>query len=39
VALDELVPLVLDALGPEETRVRVNVPETLPEVRADAVLL
>jgi two-component system, OmpR family, sensor histidine kinase KdpD len=39
VALDELVPLVLDALGADATRVRVKVPETLPEVRADAVLL
>ncbi len=39
VALDELVPLVLDALGPDAARVRVKVPETLPEVCADAVLL
>jgi two-component system sensor histidine kinase KdpD len=39
VALDELVPLVLDALGPEAARVVVDVPETLPEVCADAVLL
>jgi two-component system, OmpR family, sensor histidine kinase KdpD len=39
VALDELVPLVLDALGADASRVRVKVPETLPEVRADAVLL
>jgi two-component system sensor histidine kinase KdpD len=39
VAIDELVPLVLDALGPEAAPVRVQVPETLPEVRADAVLL
>ena len=39
VALDELVPLVLDALGADAARVRVKVPETLPEVRADAVLL
>jgi two-component system sensor histidine kinase KdpD len=37
-ALDELVPLVLDALGPD-VRVRVDVPETLPEAYADAVLL
>jgi two-component system, OmpR family, sensor histidine kinase KdpD len=39
VALDELVPLVLDALGASASPVRVKVPETLPEVRADAVLL
>jgi two-component system, OmpR family, sensor histidine kinase KdpD len=40
VALDELVPLVLDALGVDASEeVRVKVPETLPEVRADAVLL
>ena len=38
-ALDELVPLVLDALGPEAADVLVDVPETLPEVCADAVLL
>ena len=38
VALDELVPLVLDALGPH-SKVRVDVPETLPEAYADAVLL
>jgi two-component system sensor histidine kinase KdpD len=37
-ALDELVPLVLDALG-EHAQVVVDVPETLPEVTADAVLL
>jgi two-component system sensor histidine kinase KdpD len=39
VALDELVPLVLDALGPAGARVRVDVPDTLPEAYADAVLL
>ncbi len=39
VAVDELAPLVLDALGADASRVRVKVPETLPEVRADAVLL
>jgi two-component system sensor histidine kinase KdpD len=39
VALDELVPLVLDALGPEGGRVVVDVPATLPEAYADAVLL
>ena len=39
VALDELVPLALDAVGADAARIRVKVPETLPEVRADAVLL
>jgi two-component system sensor histidine kinase KdpD len=39
VALDELVPLVLDALGPEGRPTVVDVPETLPEAYADAVLL
>jgi two-component system sensor histidine kinase KdpD len=39
VALDELVPLVLDALGPAGARVRVDVPDTLPEAYSDAVLL
>ncbi len=39
VALDELVPIVLDALGADASQVRVKVPETLPEVLADAVLL
>jgi len=38
-ALDELVPLALDALGPDAAHVLVDVPETLPEVCADAVLL
>jgi two-component system, OmpR family, sensor histidine kinase KdpD len=38
VALDELVPLVLDAIGPA-SRVCVDVPETLPEAQADPVLL
>jgi two-component system sensor histidine kinase KdpD len=38
-ALDELVPLALDALGPDAVDVIVEVPETLPEVCADAVLL
>ena len=38
VALDELVPVVLDALGPDD-RVRVDVPDSLPEAYADAVLL
>ncbi|HEX4687359.1 MAG TPA: ATP-binding protein, partial [Nocardioides sp.] len=39
VALDEVVPLVLDALGPDGARVTVDVSETLPEANADAVLL
>ena len=39
VATDELVPLVLDAVGSDGSRVRVEVPETLPEVQADGVLL
>jgi two-component system sensor histidine kinase KdpD len=39
VALEELVPLVLDALGPEAGSVVVDVSETLPEAYADPVLL
>jgi two-component system sensor histidine kinase KdpD len=39
VALDEVVPLVLDALGPDGSRVVVDVSERLPEAYADAVLL
>ncbi len=39
VALDELVPRVLDDLGPDGHAVVIDVPETLPEVLADAVLL
>ncbi len=39
VALDELVPLVLDAMGPEGAEVAVDVSEHLPEAYADAVLL
>ena len=39
VALEELVPLVLDALGPEAASVVVDVSETLPEAYADPVLL
>ena len=38
-ALDELVPLALDALGADAAEVLVDVPETLPEVCADAALL
>ena len=39
VALEELVPLVLDALGPGAAPVVVDVSDTLPEAYADAVLL
>jgi len=39
VALDELVPRLLDDLGPGAHNVTVDVPETLPEVIADAALL
>ncbi len=39
VALDELVPRVLDDLGPGAHHVAVDVPDTLPEVLADAALL
>jgi two-component system sensor histidine kinase KdpD len=39
VALDELVPHVLDALGPDGGPVDVDVSETLPEAYADPVLL
>jgi two-component system, OmpR family, sensor histidine kinase KdpD len=37
--LDDVVPLALDALGPEAARVVVDVPETVPEVIADPALL
>jgi two-component system sensor histidine kinase KdpD len=37
--LDEVVPLALDALGPEAERVIVDIPESLPEVVADPALL
>ncbi len=39
VALDELVPRVLDDLGPDGHHVSVDVPDTLPEVLADGALL
>jgi two-component system, OmpR family, sensor histidine kinase KdpD len=39
VALDEVVPLALDALGAAPGAVVTDVPETLPEVVADPVLL
>jgi two-component system, OmpR family, sensor histidine kinase KdpD len=37
--LDEVVPLALDALGPEGERVIVDIPESVPEVIADPALL
>ena len=39
VALDEVVPLALDALGPKGSTVIVDVPDDLPVVQADAGLL
>jgi two-component system sensor histidine kinase KdpD len=39
IALDELVPIVLDRLGVPSQAVRVAVPEDLPEAFTDAVLL
>jgi two-component system sensor histidine kinase KdpD len=39
VALDEVVPLALDDLGPAAKSVVVDVPDDLPEVRADPGLL
>jgi two-component system sensor histidine kinase KdpD len=39
VALDEIVPLALDALGPAADAVRLDIPDTLPEVDADPALL
>ena len=37
--LDDVVPLALDALGPEAGQVVVDIPESLPEVIADPALL
>jgi two-component system, OmpR family, sensor histidine kinase KdpD len=37
--LDDVVPLALDAIGPEAERVVVDIPESLPEVIADPALL
>jgi CheY-like chemotaxis protein len=37
--LDDVVPLALDALGPQGERVVVDIPESLPEVIADPALL
>ncbi len=39
VGLDEVVPAALQSLGDTSGRVTVDVPETLPRVRADAALL
>lgn len=39
VALEEVVPRALDSLGEEGRRVRLKVPEDVPEVWADAALL
>jgi two-component system sensor histidine kinase KdpD len=39
VGLDEVVPRALQSIGDTEGRVDVDVPETLPRVRADAALL
>ncbi len=39
VALDEVVPLVLDRLGVPAGAVRIDVPDTLPEVSTDPALL
>jgi two-component system sensor histidine kinase KdpD len=37
--LDEVVPLALDAIGPEATSVEIGLPDSLPEVLADPALL
>jgi two-component system sensor histidine kinase KdpD len=37
--LDEVVPLALDALGPDAERVVIDIPDTIPEVVADPALL
>jgi two-component system sensor histidine kinase KdpD len=37
--LDEVIPLALDALGPQAERVIVDIPDSLPEVVADPALL
>ena len=37
--LDEVIPLVLDALGDSAAHVDVDLPDTLPEVQADPALL
>jgi two-component system sensor histidine kinase KdpD len=36
---DEVIPLVLDALGPSSALVELDLPDTLPEVKADPALL
>jgi two-component system, OmpR family, sensor histidine kinase KdpD len=38
-ALEEVIPRVLDDLGPQARRIEVNIPDDLPEVRADPALL
>jgi len=38
-ALEEIIPCVLDDLGPQGGRIRVSLPDDLPEVLADPVLL
>ena len=37
--LDEVVPIALDAIGPEASRVAVDIPDSLPELIADPALL
>jgi two-component system, OmpR family, sensor histidine kinase KdpD len=39
VGLDEIVPVVLDAAGPEASAVDIDLPESLPDVIADPALL
>ena len=39
VALEEIIPRVLDDLGPQGRRIRVSLPDDLPEVLADPALL
>ena len=38
-AMEEIIPLVLDDLGPQGRRIRVSLPDDLPEVLADPGLL
>jgi two-component system, OmpR family, sensor histidine kinase KdpD len=39
VAMEEIIPRVLDDLGPQGRRIRVSLPDDLPEVLADPALL
>jgi two-component system, OmpR family, sensor histidine kinase KdpD len=39
VRLEEIVPIALDAIGADASQVRVELPESLPDVLADAALL